>query len=90
MANDVVIDIVANDKTKRAFGSVRAGLLGIGKIALTTVTKVAKIGAAFAAAATASAIALTKMSMTAIDNLSKTADKIGITTEALSGLHHAA
>lgn len=90
MANDVVIDIVANDKTKRAFGSVKAGMLGIGKVALGTVTKVAKIGAAFAAAATASAIALTKMSMSAVDNLSKTADKIGITTEALSGLHHAA
>ena len=80
MADDVVIDIVANDKTKRAFGSVKAGLLGIGKVALGTVTKVAKIGAAFATAATAATIALTKMSMTSIDNLTKTADKLGITT----------
>lgn len=90
MANDVVIDIVANDKTKKAFGSVRSGLVGIGKVAVSTVAKVAKIGAAFAAAAGASAIALTKMSMTAIDNLSKTASKIGVTTEALVGLQHAA
>ena len=90
MANDVVIDIVANDKTKKAFGSVKSGLVGIGKVAVSTVAKVAKIGAAFAAAAGASAIALTKMSMSAIDNLSKTASKIGVTTEALVGLQHAA
>ena len=53
MANDVVIDIVANDKTKRAFSSVKAGMLGIGKVALGTVTKVAKIGAAFVTVASA-------------------------------------
>ena len=90
MANDVVIDIVANDKTKRAFGSVKAGMLGIGKVALGTVTKVAKIGAAFVTAAAAATAALTKMSMTSIDNLTKTANKIGATTEALVGLQLAA
>tara|TARA_B100000131_G_scaffold276639_1_gene279933 strand:- start:426 stop:2108 length:1683 start_codon:yes stop_codon:yes gene_type:complete len=90
MANDVVIDIVANDKTKRAFGSVKAGMLGIGKLALGTATKVAKIGAAFVTAAAAATAALTKMSMTSIDNLTKTANKIGATTEALAGLQLAA
>ena len=90
MANDVVIDIVGNDKTKRAFSSVKAGMIGIGKVALGTIKKVAKIGAVFATAAAAATIALTKMSMTSIDNLSKTANKIGATTEALAGLQFAA
>ena len=77
------VPITATDKTAAAFKSVNrsAGALA---------SKAAKIGIAFATAGVAVAGALTKMSMANIDSLAKTADKIGVTTEALGGLRHAA
>lgn len=90
MAKNVQLDIVAKDKTKRAFASVTGGLAKVSKASAQTVGKVAKIGAAFGAAAAGATAALTKASMNNIDALAKTADKIGITTEALGGLQHAA
>ena len=61
------------------------------RLAAAAAVKIARIGAAFATAGVAAGIAaLTKMSMQNIDNLAKTADKIGITTQALGGLRHAA
>ena len=89
-ANPVRIPISAEDQFSRVFGKASKGLSSIGTAAAQTAIKVAKIGVAFATAGTAAAAALTKMSMESIDNLAKTADKIGATTEALSGLRHAA
>lgn len=77
------LPITATDKTAAAFKSVTASA---GRLAASA----AKIGVAFATAGVAAAAALTKMSMANIDNLAKTADKIGITTQALGGLRHAA
>ena len=77
------LPITATDKTAAAFKSVTASA---GRLAASA----AKIGFAFATAGTAAAAALTKMSMANIDTLAKTADKIGVTTEALGGLRHAA
>ena len=77
------IPISATDKTAAAFKSVNQAA---GRLAASA----AKIGVAFATAGAAAAAALTKMQMSNIDSLAKTADKIGVTTEALGGLRHAA
>lgn len=90
MAKNVQFDIVAKDKTRRAFDSVTGGLTKVSKASAATVGKIAKIGAAFGVAAAGATAALTRASMQNIDSLAKTADKIGITTEALAGLQHAA
>ena len=90
MAKNVELDIVAKDKTKRAFASVTGGLAKVSKASARTAGKIAKIGSAFALVAGGATAALTKASMKNIDALAKTADKIGITTQALGGLQHAA
>ena len=90
VAKNVELDIVAKDKTKRAFASVTGGLAKVSKASARTAGKIAKIGSAFALVAGGATAALTKASMKNIDALAKTADKIGITTQALGGLQHAA
>ena len=77
------IPISATDKTAAAFKSVN-------QAASRLAASAAKIGVAFATAGVAAAAALTKMQMSNIDSLAKTSDKIGVTTEALGGLRHAA
>jgi uncharacterized protein Yka (UPF0111/DUF47 family) len=47
-------------------------------------------GAVTVGAAGAAGTAFIKMRMSAVDNLAKTADKLGVTTEALAGFRHAA
>jgi hypothetical protein len=79
MAENIVLKIFADDRTKRAFSSVGAGL-----------SKMAKAAAAFGAAATGATAALTISAARSADQLAKTADKIGATTEALAGLQYAA
>jgi hypothetical protein len=86
----VKIPISAEDKFSKTFGKAQGGLAKLGKAAAQTATKVAKIGAAFAAAGAAAGIALTKASMQSIDALAKTADRIGITTESLRSLQMSA
>jgi hypothetical protein len=86
----VNIPISATDKFSKTFGKAQGGLAKLGKAAAQTATKVAKIGAAFAAAGAAAGIALTKASMQSIDALAKTADRIGITTESLRSLQMSA
>lgn len=77
------IPISATDRTAAAFKSV-----GNGATALAG--KVAKIGIAFATVGVAAAAALTKMSMQNVDALAKVSDRLGITTQSLAGLQHAA
>lgn len=84
------IDITAKNKTQKAFDSVNRNLTSLRKSTSQTIARTAKIGTAFAAAAAGASLAIVKMRMSAIDNLAKTADKLGVTTEALSGLQHAA
>jgi arsenate reductase-like glutaredoxin family protein len=79
MAENIVLKIFADDRTKRAFASVGAGL-----------SKMAKAAAAFGVAATGATAALTISAARSADQLAKTADKIGATTEALAGLQYAA
>lgn len=75
MAENILIKIFADDRTQAAFKRVGAGF-----------SKMAKASAAMSAAAAAAATVLTVKSMRAADELGKTADKIGATTEALAGL----
>ena len=86
----VNIPITAHDKTAAAFKSVGKRLSSLNKSIGASVTRVAKIGTAFAAAGVASSVALTKASMVSIDALAKTSDRLGIATEKLAGLQHAA
>jgi len=86
----VNIPITAHDKTAAAFKSVSKRLSSLNKSIGASVTRVAKIGTAFAAAGVASSVALTKASMVSIDALAKTSDRLGIATEKLAGLQHAA
>lgn len=87
---DVRFDITAKDKTKKAFGSVNRGLSSMKKAAAPAVGQLARIGSVAATAAVGATAALVKMRMAAVDNLAKTADKLGVTTEALAGFRHAA
>jgi len=85
MANqDVRINIRAVDKTKAGFSGITKGLKKITGAVFSM--KNALIGAVGAAGFGA----LIKASIDAGDELAKTADKLGVTTEALSGLRHAA
>ena len=82
--------ITAKDATRRAFASVGKGLKGISRAAGRITKSVAKVGAAAAAAGIAAMGALVASSMKSVDELAKVSDKLGTTTEALAGLHHAA
>jgi hypothetical protein len=75
--------LTAKDKTAAAFKSV-------GNSAAAATVKIAKIGTAFATVGIAAGIALTKMSMQNVDALAKVSDRLGIATQSLAGLQHAA
>lgn len=87
---DVKFKITAHNATTKAFSSVNRGLKSITKATAPIAGFMTKWGLATAGAAAGASAALIKMRMTAIDNLAKTADKLGVTTEALAGLQHAA
>ncbi len=80
----VNIIIRALDKTKKGFGSATKGLKAITGSVLNM--KTAIVGAVGAGGFGA----LIKSSINAGDELAKTADKLGVTTQALAGLRHAA
>lgn len=85
MANqDVRINIKAVDKTKSAFSGVTKSLKKVSGAVFSM--KNALVGAVGAAGFGA----LIKSSIDAGDELAKTADKLGVTTNALAGLRHAA
>lgn len=75
--------ITARDLTKEAFASVNSGLGKIGS-ALGSVQS-----AIIGAVGIGGMGALIKSSMDASDALAKASDRLGITTEALAGLHYA-
>ena len=90
MAREVKIPITAQNKTGAAFKSAQKGLVSLSNSAIRTAATVAKIGIAFGTAGVAAAAAMTKASMISIDALAKTSDRLGIATESLAGLQHAA
>jgi hypothetical protein len=85
MANqNLNITIRAFDKTSKALSTATAGLRKVGGAVLSAKTAiVGLVGAAGFGA-------LIKQGLAAGDSLAKTADKIGVTTEALAGMRHAA
>ena len=85
-----VLTILAKDKTAAAFKSIQAGAAKTAKVVGRLSIIFGKFGIGAATAAAGATAAFTKMSMTSIENLAKTADKIGATTETLAGLQHAA
>jgi hypothetical protein len=84
MAENVNITIRAFDKTKKGFGSATKGLKAVAGSVFSL--KTALVGVAGAAGFGL----LVKSSLNATDSLSKTASKIGTTTEALGALRYAA
>jgi|TARA_R110000751_G_scaffold251430_1_gene350914 hypothetical protein len=86
MAENVQITISALDKTKQAFGGLQATLNKVGGSLASLSKKAALMGVAVTAAFTA----ITVSSLRSTDSLSKTAAKIGTTTEALGALRYAA
>ena len=84
MAENLKITIKAFDKTQKAFGGVTAGLKSIAGSVFSM--KTALVGLAGAAGFGL----LVKSSLNATDSLSKTASKLGTTTESLSKLRYAA
>ncbi len=81
---DARFTIRAHDRTRAAFRSVKAGLSG-----LTRALSPLRLGLA-GLVGTAGLGALVKSSLDLNDRLGKTADKLGLTTQALAGLEHAA
>ena len=85
MANENVnIVLRAVDKTKGTFKAVTAGLNMVKRAAFSLQSGLLAVGGVLGMGY------LIKQSMSTIDALGKTASKIGIATEALGGLHHAA
>jgi uncharacterized phage infection (PIP) family protein YhgE len=80
MANDVKIEITAQDKTKKAVSSVNKGFSALKRSALGVTSAIASALAAVSGVS----------SFKSIDALAKTADKLGLATEALISLRHAA
>lgn len=84
MATKAEVVITAKNKTKAAFKGVSRGLDRIKKSVFNARTGIAALAGA------AGLGALIKSSLASGDALAKTADKLGITTEALASLQHAA
>jgi hypothetical protein len=84
MAENVSITIRAFDKTKKGFGSATKGLKAVAGSVFSLRSSL------ILAAGAAGFGLLVKSSLNATDTLSKTANKIGTTTEALGGLRYAA
>jgi hypothetical protein len=68
---------------------VKAGLSNLGSAAAAASKSIAAWGAGAVAAAAAVGIAMTKAGLDSVDALAKSADAIGITTNALTELQHA-
>jgi len=85
-----VLTILAKDKTAAAFKSIQSGAAATRKSINSLTPVFLKFGSGAATAAAGALAAFTRMSMISIDNLGKTADKLGTTTETLAGLQHAA
>jgi len=84
MANDVKIEITAQDKTKKAVSSVNKGFSALKRSAFGVRSAIAAV-----AGATGMGL-LIRNSFNTIDALAKTSDKLGLTTESLISLRHAA
>lgn len=83
------IDLTAKDKTGNAFRSLNARLEKTRKVAKSVVGVIAKVGAA-AVALGAGFVVATKKALEFADGIAKTADKVGLSTDALQKYRYAA
>ena len=83
------IDLTAKDKTGNALRSLNARLEKTRKVAKSVVGVVAKVGAA-AVALGAGFVVATKKALEFADSIAKTADKVGLSTDALQKYRYAA
>jgi len=83
------IDLTAKDKTGNAFRSLNARLEKTRKVAKSVVGVIAKVGAA-AVALGAGFVVATKKALEFADSIAKTADKVGLSTDALQKYRYAA
>ena len=83
------IDLTAKDKTGNAFRSLNARLEKTRKVAKSVVGAVLKVGAA-AVALGAGFVVATKKALEFADGIAKTADKVGLSTDALQKYRYAA
>ena len=83
------IDLTAKDKTGNAFRSLNARLEKTRKVARSVVGAVLKVGAA-AVALGAGLVVATKKALEFADGIAKTADKVGLSTDALQKYRFAA
>ena len=83
------IDLTAKDKTGNAFRSLNARLEKTRKVAKSVVGVIAKVGAA-AVALGAGFVVATKRALEFADGIAKTADKVGLSTDALQKYRYAA
>lgn len=84
MADNYKFVIEGTDKTREMFKSLKANLGNLRGALNSTATKVAGLAGA------AGLGALVSSSLKANDALAKTADRLGLTTQSLAGLQHAA
>jgi hypothetical protein len=85
--NDAKIVLSAVDQTSGAFASAKQGLAGLGSAALSVKGTLATLGLGVVATAL---VANVKAAANYADEMSKLAQRAGVTTEAISGLAYAA
>ncbi|WP_291015017.1 hypothetical protein [Hydrogenophaga sp.] len=85
--NDAKIVLSAVDQTRAAFESAKKGLGGVGSAALSVKGTLATLGLGAVATALVSNV---KAAANYADEMSKLAQRAGVTTEAISGLAYAA
>lgn len=88
-AQQMKIDLTAKDKTGNAFSSLNARLEKTRKVAKSVVGVIAKVGAASVALGAGFVVA-TKKALEFADGIAKTADKVGLSTDALQKYRFAA
>lgn len=87
----LIVDIGADmSGLEKGIDKSKAKLQKFAVDARATINQIGKLGAAATAAGVAIGTVMVKEQLKAIDTLAKTSDKLGITTEALTGLRHAA
>ena len=91
LIKSITVSIRANtQKFVRGVKRAQRGLQGLSKTVSNVGMKIAKMATIMGTVAAGALGLFVKQSYGTIDSLAKTADKLGVTTEALGGFHHAA
>lgn len=86
----LAVNIVARtDRLTKGLRQAEKSVKGFATRIVSATAKVAKFGAAITAAGVAAGTVFVRNQLAAMDAIAKTSDRLGITTEALTGLMHA-